>query len=59
MPKGFDSCRAKGGKIRITKPSKDTYLPICYIGKKSFRGYVHKIKGNDGDVASAIKARKG
>ena len=58
MPEGFDACRAKGGKIRTIKPSANTYVPICYLGKKSFRGEVHHIKDNDGKVAKAIKERK-
>lgn len=57
MPKGFDMCRKKGGKIRTVKPSSNTYIPVCYLGKKSFRGEVHHTKGSDGATANAIKAR--
>ncbi len=58
MPKGFDMCRKKGGKIRIVKSNSTSYTPVCYLGKKSFRGYTHKIKDNNGNVADAIKERK-
>lgn len=57
MPKGFDMCRKKGGKIRTKKLSATTYVPICYLGKKAFRGYTHNIKDNKGSVADAIKDR--
>ena len=57
MPKGFDMCRSKGGKIRTIKPSANTYQPICYLGKKSFRGEVHKVQKKVGATADAMKAR--
>ena len=58
MPSGFDACRAKGGKIRVVKPNATTYIPICYLGKKSFRGEVHKVKGSGSKTAEAVKERK-
>lgn len=58
MPAGFDNCRRKGGKIRTIKPTTDTYLPVCYLGKKSFRGEVHHVKKSEGATAEAIKRSK-
>ena len=55
MPAGFDMCRKKGGRIRTIKPNANTYIPICYLGKKSFRGEIHKVKGSEGKTADAIK----
>ena len=57
MPEPFDKCRAQGGKIRTTKPTPDTYLPICYIGGKSYRGEVHQVKSNNSPTAQAIQKR--
>lgn len=43
MPKGFESCRKRGGRIRTIKLSKQRYMHICFIGGKSFEGEVkHK-----------------
>jgi len=58
MPAGFDTCRKKGGRVRTIKPTADTYLPICYLGKKSFRGEVHHVKKSAGATADAIKGSK-
>ena len=46
MPKGFDACRKKGGKIRTKKLSGGGYVPICYLGGKAYRGYEKKGGGN-------------
>lgn len=56
MPRGFDRCRRLGGRIRTIKPNAETYIPICYLGKKAYRGEVHKVKKKDGGTAAAIKA---
>ena len=62
MPKAFENCRKKGGKIRTVKLSGGKYVHICTIGGKSFRGYV-KSKGSKKEggsqVAAAIKERAG
>jgi len=52
MPKGFDACRRKGGRIRrITGPSKRWKVPrgyyrnICFLRSgKTFKGELHKKK---------------
>ncbi len=63
MPKGFDECRKKGGKIKTKKLSGGRYLPICYLDGKSYKGYVQtkgKAKKEGGSpVAAAIKKRMG
>ena len=58
MPTGFDACRKKGGRIRTVKPTKDSYMAICYLGKKSFRGELHHVKDSEGATAEAIKGSK-
>ena len=58
MPAGFDKCRAQGGKIKTIKPNKNTYIPICYIGGKSYKGEVHKVN-SDGATAKAMQKRMG
>jgi len=46
MPVGFENCVAKGGRVRTIKPKgakAKTYLHICYLNGKSYRGEIkHK-----------------
>ena len=46
MPKGFDSCEKRGGRVRTKKLSDNRYIHICFIDGKSFAGEV-KHKKND------------
>lgn len=47
MPKGFEECRKRGGRIRTKQLSNGRYIHICYIDGKSFAGYVkRKLKRN-------------
>jgi len=59
MPKGFDACRKAGGRIRTIKPKPNVYIPVCYIGGKSYRGEVHHTKDGGSSTAQAIKKRMG
>ena len=40
MPAGFDNCRANGGRIRTKSLGGDKYMHVCFLGGKSFPGYV-------------------
>jgi len=44
MPKAFDSCRKRGGRIRTKELSGGKYMHICFIGGKSYAGEVKKKK---------------
>jgi hypothetical protein len=44
MPKAFDDCVKKGGRVRSKRLSKTNYLPICYIDNKSYPGHEKKYK---------------
>ena len=44
MPKSFTRCVEAGGRVRTIKPSKTTYVKVCYKGGKSYSGHAHKIK---------------
>lgn len=44
MPAGFDSCRAKGGKIRTKQLGKGKYMHICILNGKTFGGEIKKKK---------------
>jgi len=61
MPQGFDTCRKNGGRIRTVKPKEGVYIPVCWLGGKSYRGEVHHTKKSDRDggspVAAAIKQK--
>lgn len=63
MPQAFENCRKNGGRIRTIKPKEGVYIPVCFLGGKSYRGEVHHNKagssgGNGGSpVAAAIKQK--
>ncbi|KKN72796.1 hypothetical protein LCGC14_0406510 [marine sediment metagenome] len=43
MPRGFDNCVKKGGRVRTIKPKgKDSsvYMHVCYLNGKSYSGYI-------------------
>jgi len=48
MPKAFEDCRKRGGRIRTKKLSGGRYMPICYLDGKSYAGEVHKKKPEPG-----------
>lgn len=40
MPKAFDNCIKRGGRVRTLTLSRNRYRRICYIGGKSYLGHV-------------------
>lgn len=44
MPKPFEDCVKKGGRVRTKKLSGGRYIRICYINGKSYAGEVHEKK---------------
>ena len=44
MPKAFDRCYKKGGKIRTEKMSKKRYRHICILEGKTYLGEVKTLK---------------
>ena len=44
MPKAFQKCVDKGGKVRTIKPKEGKYMHICYKGGKSYSGEVKTTK---------------
>ena len=51
MPKAFDACRSRGGRIRrFTGPDKRYGVPaghyrnVCFLGKIAAQGHLHKMK---------------
>lgn len=40
MPKGFENCVAKGGKVITKSLSKGRYIHFCKLGGKWYRGEV-------------------
>ena len=44
MPKPFDSCVERGGKIRTQQLSKNRYRRTCTIGGKTYLGHIKKKK---------------
>lgn len=44
MPKGFERCVRRGGRVRTKSLGKGRYMPICFIDGKSYAGEVKKKK---------------
>lgn len=44
MPKAFESCVKRGGRVRTKKLSGGKYIHICFIDGKSYSGEVKKKK---------------
>lgn len=44
MPKEFDNCVAKGGKVRRKSLKAGKYINICFLNGKSYSGEVHESK---------------
>lgn len=58
MPEGFNRCKEQGGRIRTIKPNANTYMAVCYLGKRSYAGEVHHLKkAPPGNVAKAMQNR--
>lgn len=48
MPKEFDMCRQKGGKIITKKVNGKQYMHICYLNGKAYAGDVKEYKSLKG-----------
>jgi len=44
MPKAFNNCVKKGGRVRTKKLTGGKYMRICFIGGKSYSGEIKKSK---------------
>ena len=44
MPKGFDSCVNRGGRVRTKDLGNGKYMHICFLNGKSYPGEVKKKK---------------
>ncbi len=46
MPKGFDRCVKRGGRVRTLVPKKGVYVRVCFDKEtgKSYAGEVHRKK---------------
>jgi len=44
MPKEFESCVKRGGRVRSKRVDKNNYIKICFIGGKSYAGEKHRYK---------------
>lgn len=40
MPKEFDNCVNKGGRVRTKELGNNQYMHICFMGGKSYAGEV-------------------
>ena len=44
MPKAFENCIAKGGRVRTKSLNDGKYMHICFLNGKSYAGEVKKKK---------------
>lgn len=44
MPKAFNSCVKRGGRVRTKRLSGKRYIKLCFKGGKSFAGHVKRRK---------------
>lgn len=44
MPKGFNMCRKKGGRIRTKSLPDGRYIHVCFLKGKSYAGEVKRKK---------------
>ena len=56
MPKAFEECIRKGGKVRTKRLKGGRYQHICILNGKTYAGEVKKRKKNEGK--RALKAFK-
>ncbi len=56
MPKLFEDCVKRGGRVRTIKPDAHHYQHICYIGGKSYAG---EVKENSETAEAMKKMHKG
>ena len=42
MPKAFENCVKKGGRVRTKKLSGGKYMHICFLNGKSYAGEIKK-----------------
>jgi hypothetical protein len=48
VPKDFDNCVARGGRVRTIKMSGGRYRHVCYIDGKAHLGHVKQKKKKTG-----------
>jgi hypothetical protein len=58
MPAAFDSCVARGGRVRTKKLSGNRYMHICFIGGKSYAGEVKTKEELEKDELEFKKAKE-
>ena len=56
MPKAFENCVARGGRVRTIVPKKGTYIKVCYLNGKSYAGEVHHKK--ESTLSRVLKGKK-
>ena len=45
MPKAFDACVKRGGRVRTQVVGADRYRKLCFAGGKGTAGHTHTRKG--------------
>ncbi len=55
MPKAFEECVRRGGRVRTINPKPGKYMHICFLNGKSYAG---EVKQAESKTANAIKEHK-
>ena len=58
MPKAFEDCIKRGGRVRTKKLGSGKYMHICFIGGKSYAGEVKIGKSGSGKGNSYTEGLK-
>ena len=57
MPKAFEDCIARGGRVRSKDLGNGSYIKICFIDGKSYPGETHQYKKVLGKGKNAKKGK--
>ena len=46
MPKGFDNCVKRGGRVKTLTLKGNKYMRVCWLNGKSYSGHIKTKKGD-------------
>ena len=55
MPAAFERCVKAGGRVRTKELGNGKYMHICFMGGKSYAGYVKTKEKKSSKYSSALK----
>ena len=58
MPRAFEECVRKGGRVRTKRLGDGKYMRVCFLGGKSYAGEVKMMKHKGKKKKSGGKKRR-